>query len=148
MLTSMADHDSVRARSSPDVNARIDRETMQRLRHFADGELDALQGHLQHLGREWDIDRVLEVNAAAIGLAGLALGVAHDRRWLVVPAVVLSLLGLHAVQGWCPPVPLLRRSGVRTRQEIERERYALKGMRGDFEGTTGRSQAAWRAVRS
>lgn len=138
----------VRIRSSADANARVDRETMQRLRHYAESDRDELRDHLQHLDREWDIERVLEMNAVAIGLAGLALAIAHDRRWLLVPGVVLSFLGLHAVQGWCPPVPLFRRMGVRTRREIERERYALKAMRGDFEGAAGRSQAAWRAVRS
>ena len=140
--------DRVRTQTAADVNARIDRETMQRLRRFADREGAVLDGHLQRLEDEWDIERALEVNAAAIGLAGIALAVAHDRRWLLVPAVVLSFLGIHALHGWCPPVPLLRRLGVRTRREIERERYAFKGMRGDFEGTSGRSQAAWRAVRS
>ena len=144
----MSETDRVRAHTSPDVNHRIDRETVQRLRRHADGESQGMGQHLQGLDREWDIERVLEANAAAIGLAGLALGIAHDRRWLVLPALVFSFLGLHATQGWCPPVPVFRRLGVRTRREIERERYALKGMRGDFEGAARRSQAAWRAVRS
>ena len=43
----------------------------------------------------------------------------------------------HAVKGWCPPVPLFRRLGVRTCGEIERERYALKALRGDFDGSSG-----------
>ena len=30
----------------------------------------------------------------------------------------------------------LRRLGVRTREEIDRERYALKALAGDFEGVT------------
>ena len=38
----------------------------------------------------------------------------------------------HALQGWCPPVPVFRRLGVRTTAEIDRERYALKALRGDF----------------
>jgi hypothetical protein len=40
---------------------------------------------------------------------------------------------MHAVQGWCPPVPVLRRLGFRTASEIDHERYALKALRGDFE---------------
>jgi hypothetical protein len=48
--------------------------------------------------------------------------------------IVLSLLLQHAVQGWCPPLAVLRRRGVRTRREIEEERYALKALRGDFSG--------------
>ena len=47
---------------------------------------------------------------------------------------VLGFLFQHAIQGWCPPVPVLRRFGVRTAAEIEEERYALKLLRGDFSG--------------
>jgi hypothetical protein len=57
-----------------------------------------------------------------------------SRKWLILPGVVLSFLFQHAVQGWCPPVPVFRRLGVRTREEIDRERYALKALRGDFDG--------------
>ena len=39
----------------------------------------------------------------------------------------------HALQGWCPTVPEFRRIGVRTAKEINREKYALKAMRGDFD---------------
>ncbi len=35
-------------------------------------------------------------------------------------------------QGWCPPVPILRRLGFRTSFEIEQERQALKLIRGDY----------------
>jgi hypothetical protein len=41
-----------------------------------------------------------------------------------------------AVEGWCPPVPILRRLGFRTSYEIEEERQALKALRGDFEGVS------------
>jgi hypothetical protein len=39
----------------------------------------------------------------------------------------------HALSGWCPPLPVLRRLGFRTQYEIEQERYALKALRGDFQ---------------
>lgn len=32
----------------------------------------------------------------------------------------------HALQGWCPPLPILRRLGFRTTQESEQERAALR----------------------
>jgi hypothetical protein len=41
----------------------------------------------------------------------------------------------HAIQGWCPPIPIFRAYKVRTRPEIDREKYALKALRGDFAGT-------------
>jgi len=36
------------------------------------------------------------------------------------------------LQGWCPPLPVLRRLGFRTAFEIDYDRYALKALRGDF----------------
>jgi len=76
--------------------------------------------------REWDIERVLEVNASSLALTGLVLGATVDKKWLTLPAVVLPFLLQHALQGWCPPLPLLRRLGLRTQGEIDREKYALK----------------------
>ena len=64
--------------------------------------------------------------------------------------VVGGFLLQHAVQGWCPPLPIFRRGGVRTQAEIEQERYALKAIRGDFEqmreGNPGRANRALHAV--
>jgi hypothetical protein len=120
---------------------------VQRLRQLAAGEEHDIEERLKDLQREWDAERVLSLNAAVFGLAGVVLGATRDRRWLALPAIVLAFVAQHATQGWCPPVSALRRLGVRTRREIERERYALKAIRGDFEGARGRTQAAWRAVR-
>ena len=72
------------------------------------------------------MERVLEVNASTLALSGLVLGATVNKKWLLVPCVVLSFLLQHGLQGWCPPLPLLRRLGVRTRGEIDREKYALK----------------------
>jgi hypothetical protein len=55
-----------------------------------------------------------------------------DRRWYLLAGVVAGFLLQHAVQGWCPPVPVFRRWGFRTAAEIDEERYALKALRGDF----------------
>jgi hypothetical protein len=97
---------------------------------------------IDELRGEWDMERYLEANAASIAGTGVLLAALHDRRWLAVPAVVLPFLLLHATQGWCPPVPLFRRYGVRTRQEIDRELYAMKALRGDFRT----SDDAWSAA--
>src|SRR4029078_13387965 len=82
--------------------------------------------------QEWSMERWLETNASSLGLTSLLLGITVSRKWLVITAGVLSFLLLHAVEGWCPPLPVLRKLGIRTRSEIERERYALKFLRGDF----------------
>ena len=95
---------------------------------------------------EWDIERAIEANAATLALSGTALAMLHDRRWSYLPLVVTGFLLQHAMQGWCPPVPILRHLGFRTQVEIERERYALKALRGDFgdiplDGATARQRA-------
>lgn len=132
----------------PTVNdGDIDALTMQRLRQYAGRAQSDIDQRLRELQGAWTAERVLGVNAAAAGVAGLVLGARIDRRWLLVPGVVFAFIAQHAIQGWCPPVSLMRRMGIRTRREIERERYALKALRGDFEGARGRSQAAARAVR-
>ena len=81
---------------------------------------------IQALDREWDIERVLEVNASGLALTGLVLGATVDRRWLALTGGVLAFLLQHGVQGWCPPLPVLRRLGFRTRDEINREKHALR----------------------
>jgi hypothetical protein len=94
---------------------------------------------LDELKDEWDIERVLEANAASVVLAGVVLGATVDRRFFALSGLVGLFLLQHAIQGWCPPLPFFRRRGVRTQSEIERERYALKAIRGDFAQVQSRS---------
>jgi hypothetical protein len=114
-----------------DVNRRIQAEIEDNI-HYYERHRGEIPARLRELDAEWDIERALEANAAAIGFVGVALG-AHDRRWLALPALVTAFLFQHAVQGWCPPLPVLRRFGFRTSYEIEQERQALKALRGDYE---------------
>ena len=99
---------------------------------FAAAGPEAIDRRLAELDREWDIERALEANAASVALLGLGMGTFVDRRWYFLPALVAGFLLQHALQGWCPPVPVFRRLDVRTQTEIDYERYALKVLRGDF----------------
>ena len=92
---------------------------------------ELIEERLRELDEEWDIERVLELNASLVAMGGLTLGL-FWRKWNLLPMFVAGFLALHAVQGWCPPLPILRRLGVRTTREINLERYALKAIRGDF----------------
>ncbi len=125
--------DLVRARSGQAQNQRIDAQTRHDLeRHAAQGP-NAISRRLATLDREWDIERYLQMNAGLVSLSGVLLGAFVNRRFLVLPAVVFGFFLQHAVQGWCPPLLVWRRVGVRTRREINRETYALKALRGDFD---------------
>ena len=117
------------------VNERIMKEMETRLGYYLDhpGEIGK---RLRELDKEWDLERTLEANAASLVVAGVLLTVAVNIRFLLIPAVVGGFLFQHALQGWCPPVPVFRRLGTRTQSEIDLERYALKALRGDFEEVT------------
>lgn len=145
----------------PDTYNRVSRHTADAInQQIADQMDDSIEYHARHpemiddrlreLDREWDIERTLEANAATLALSGVLLGAFIDRRFLVLPAVVTGFLLQHAVQGWCPPLPVFRRLGVRTAFEIEQERYALKALRGDFgdRATDGTASARKRARRA
>lgn len=110
----------------------IAEELETRVRDYAKRGVSEITERIEELDREWDVERTLEAGAAVLALAGLALGAVRDRRWLLIPAAVLPILAEHGVTRWSPPVPLLRRLGLRSRKEVERERYALKVLRGDF----------------
>jgi hypothetical protein len=130
MLASTVDR--VPAHTASHVNEQIERDTEQRVAQTVAAGPHAVGQRLEDLEHEWDVERTLEANAASVSLVGIALGAFVDRRFLLLPAVVGGFLLQHALQGWCPPLPLFRRLGVRTQKEIQEERYALKVARGDF----------------
>jgi hypothetical protein len=114
------------------INAAIQRRIEESVSYHASVGRQAIEQRLAELDQEWDIERGLEANAAGFSLLAVTLGITVDRKWLWVPGVIVAFLFQHALQGWCPPVPVLRRLGFRTEAKISRERYALKALRGDF----------------
>lgn len=121
----------VKRHTSHEVNEWIRKETEDRLSYY-EAHPHEIESRLQQLDQEWDVERTLEANASTLAFTGVMLAATVDRRWLALPAVVTAFLFQHAVQGWCPPLPILRRLGFRTAEEIGQERYALKALRGDF----------------
>jgi len=116
----------VRSNTRPDINAWIWHQTEEHMREIAARGRGAIERRLQELDEEWDIERYVETMAPTFTLLGLTLGLTRDRRWLLLPFVVQTFFLQHALQGWCPPIPVLRGLGIRTTQEIERERCCLK----------------------
>jgi hypothetical protein len=141
---------SSRSEGSREVRRSLEHAARKRVERLA-ARPHLIARRLRELDAEWDIERALEANAATLALSGASLAFFQDRRWGLVPMVVGGFLLQHALQGWCPPLPVLRRLGFRTRAEIDRERYALKAVRGDFDGllpeTHARAAGAWKATR-
>jgi len=129
--------DRVRRNTSAGQLKRIDQRIEESIRFYATQSVPAITARIHDLEREWSMERWLETNASALAFGGVVLGLTVNKKWFALPLLVTGFLFQHAVQGWCPPMPVLRELGVRTRSEIEREKYALKILRGDFEKTTG-----------
>ncbi len=124
------------------VNEQIRRETQQRVERFRGASRAAINQRLEELDHEWDTERTLETNAATLAVTGCILAATVNRRWVYLPMVVTGFLLQHALQGWCPPLPIIRRLGVRTMREIDEERVALKALRGDFNSLTTNNGAS------
>jgi hypothetical protein len=119
--------DRVPAHTAEHVNRTIEEATERSLaRHRS--HPDQIPSRLRELDREWDVERALATGSSCLSLLGLGLGFSGDRRWFFLPLVVQTFYLQHALQGWCPPLPIFRRLGFRTPSEIERERCALQVM--------------------
>jgi hypothetical protein len=125
--------DRVRQRTGATAQRQIDEKTRRNIRYYACQPRAVLDERIAELDRERDMEQVLETNASILALTGAALGTTVNRKFFLLTGAVLGFLTQHAVTGWCPPVPIFRRVGVRTRSEIDQEKYALKALRGDFQ---------------
>lgn len=118
----------VELHTNDEVNARIKELTLKNISLYGDKSKDEIRDRLRELDKEWDIERVLETNAAAAVIISTVLGFKVSKKWFMATGMVGGFLLQHAVQGWCPPVELFRRIGVRTNSEINYEKEALKNL--------------------
>jgi hypothetical protein len=128
--------DRVREHTAAAVNRCIDAMTRTAVEENIRHGRDAIVRRLAELDREWDVDRVLMVNFAVLGGASFLAGMrryagtppfARRRKgFLYLFGAQLAFLFLHGTAGWCPPVSLFRRLGIRTMREIEAERRVLQ----------------------
>ncbi len=119
-------HDRVRNRSPKAFNREIDQKTDYMIKTTLEKGAFAIRERLLQLDKEWDIDRALDFLFATTVGAQLALSVKRKKTsfaWF--PLIQTAFLFLHTTYGWCPPVPVLRKLGFRTRFEIQSEREEL-----------------------
>lgn len=127
------DYDRVRENTARSVNDELDERAEDRVRGFARSRPEEITARIKELEREWSIERLIESEAPVMALAGLGLGATVNRKFLFLPAFVAGMVALHGVQGWYPMLPVFRRLGFRSRNEIDREKFAMKALRGDFD---------------
>lgn len=94
-------NDIVRNNTSEKLNAIIDHKTRNNIEHYSAQTQTVIEARIEQLDKEWDIERPLELNAAAIAFTGVMLSATVSKKWLLLPAVVTGFLMQHAIQGWC-----------------------------------------------
>ncbi|OHB55747.1 MAG: hypothetical protein A2Y12_11490 [Planctomycetes bacterium GWF2_42_9] len=122
----------VEEKTDPAINEQFQKDIEARILYYSQ-RIENIQQRLNELDSEWDIERVLETQASALTVVGVLLGITACKKWFLLPAIVGGFFLQHAITGWCPPVPLFRRLGIRTMREINQERYGLKALKGDFD---------------
>ena len=128
--------------TSTKANIAIDKKILLNIRNFEDKNPEEISQRIKQLDKEWDIERVLALNMSALAICGITSSLIFNIYSIILPILLLLFFIWHAFQGWCPPIPILRYFKVRTRPEIDREKYALKALRGDFEGLSNAEDAA------
>jgi hypothetical protein len=123
----------VRKNTADHINREVDQKIKESIELYSSQDSEMINKRIRQLEKEWDIERALEVNMPIVALIGLALGIFVSPWWFIFPVIVMLFFLEHAIQGWCPPLPIFRSLGFRTKEEIEKERYALKILRGDFD---------------
>jgi hypothetical protein len=124
--------DPVRRYTSPEMLQAIEERLERTIRFYAAQPPELIAARIQELKREWSIERYLQVNVSVAAFLTAFLALTRRRGWALVTCTALGFFLYHALQGFDPPIPLLRKFGARTRREIDREIYALKALRGDF----------------
>ena len=130
---------------SLEMSNENDIKTLKNINHYYQNRA-AIGQRLMELEEEWDIERLLELNTGLWAVIGIVLGITRNRVWLLLTLGAGALLASQALEGNSAAVPLLRRLGFRTRAEIDKEKYALKALRGDFKYLLDVPNVVWKAV--
>jgi len=129
------------------TNAAIRNQTVCCIDTYVDSGEAILADKVKMLNYEWDTERFLEANAASCVLLSSIIGLQKKNSvWFAFTGTIGFFLLLHALQGWCPPLPLLRKLGVRTAEEIFQEKTVYKMLRGDFSENTDDADELLRIV--
>lgn len=129
----------VELNTAPVVNQKFEQRLKENVAKYSAADRHAIDRRLEELDREWNVERMIEVEAPLMIGLGIALGTALDRKWFGVSALAAGMVILHSIQGWYPLLPVFRRLGVRSQYEIEKERNALRVLRGDHEAYQSQS---------
>ncbi len=108
------------------INNWIEDEAIERVEDYKGADAEMIYKRLYALDCEWDTERIVETESAAMVIAGTALGFLRSPKWFLLAGAGGFFLLQHALTGWCPMAPIMRRMGIRTPEEICFEKQLLE----------------------
>lgn len=115
--------------TTPDhINQQIELETEARINHYKRQDSQTIKARIAQLDREWDTEKVLKVTMTGIALSSSLLTLTANKKWAFLSGTACAFMVQYALQGWCPPLSLIRLNGVRTTSEINLEKQALRNL--------------------
>jgi hypothetical protein len=124
----------------------IDEKIKEDIRKYVEQGTGAIDSRIREIDHKWDIDHTAQINAALLILGGFLL-YKNNKRWATLSIFATAIIAQHIIMGSCFPVKLLRMFGMRSRKELEKEKFALKALRGDFDNIRHDIEKAWEAVK-
>jgi len=86
---------------------------------------EVIASRLQELEKEWDLERVQDLNNSFYELNGTLLGKILNKNFTELPVSTTMRLAQEAGNNWNPPAAMFKSLGYRTKEEIEQEKSAL-----------------------
>src|ERR1051326_8073406 len=118
----------IRRRTVETLNVKLQTAAKARLAYYA-RHPDAIEQRLRELDQEWDIERGIELEAAGTVLTGCVLGMTVNKKWFLLAMTASAMLLLHNLRGDYPLLPIFRRLGLRTANEINEEQIGRASCR-------------------
>jgi hypothetical protein len=122
----------VQLKTCPYDNSLIRKQTIRTITEYSTLSKNEISNRIKQLNQEWDIERVVELKAASVIIASTILSLKSKKCCFLITATVGGCLLSHVLCGWSPSIPIMRRMGIRTAEEINIEKIALKKLREDF----------------
>ena len=120
--------------------------TQENINHYYHNK-NHIENRLKQLDVETSVEQIFELHDAANVTAGVLLSViTGKKKWLILPVLIAAVQSVQALYGVRLGTSLLHNYGFRTRAEIDKEKYALKALRGDFQYMMEVPNAVWDAV--
>jgi len=129
MLSTTAER--VTANTAPEYRQQFEQQLRDNIAGYMLADRQTLDQRLEALNGEWNIERVIELEAPTMIALGVILGLTAGRKWFGLSVFAASLVILHNTQGWYPLMRPFQRMGLRSQNDIEQERLALRVLRKD-----------------